>query len=264
VIDYVALEKQLKTQYMGRTFLQFERLPECAKKMRSIASHSPEGMVVMCDEQEECQPSKNKWWHGPKGGLYLSVLHHYQHEKDMSGLLTLAYGAGFREALESHGVHCDLKWPNDVMVQGEKIGSIFVEGIRTQPGRSYLVSLYGNINNLDKDMEGLKDSPWVSIKKITGKPVKMERLMADCFNRIEPYLLEINNEDVLETIRWPWEAYLKATIEIALKKRRQTKWRIYEFESINRNGQLILRDIQKQCQRVLDPKQDEIRMMHHD
>ncbi|MEW5901792.1 MAG: biotin--[acetyl-CoA-carboxylase] ligase [Acidobacteriota bacterium] len=86
-----------------------------------------EGTVVTAEEQTKGRGTKGRSWHAPRGqGLYLSVILRPR-RSDLS-LLPLVAGIACAEAIrEVSGIAVRLKWPNDVVWNGRKLGGILCE-----------------------------------------------------------------------------------------------------------------------------------------
>lgn len=105
---------------------------------------APDGTVIVADEMTAGRGTGGRPWAAPKGGLYLSIV-----LRDLPDphLLTLALGNAVAETLEVAGVDAQLKWVNDVLVQGRKIAGILVEGESTGARLDFLVAGIGiNVN----------------------------------------------------------------------------------------------------------------------
>ena len=87
------------------------------------AAGEPLGTVVVADEQTAGQGRHGHAWHSePGNGLYCSIV------LQPRPLLTLALGIATREAIaQSTGITCDLRWPNDLMLDGRKVAGILVQ-----------------------------------------------------------------------------------------------------------------------------------------
>lgn len=85
------------------------------------------GCVVIATTQTGGRGQWGRQWHSPKGGLYLSlaltprleVAHGYQ--------LTIASAWGIAQQLRDCGVPVGIKWPNDLVLDGYKLGGILTE-----------------------------------------------------------------------------------------------------------------------------------------
>jgi BirA family biotin operon repressor/biotin-[acetyl-CoA-carboxylase] ligase len=84
-----------------------------------------EGLAVMVRVQTAGRGSRGRAWVSPPGNLYLSVLLRPATALREAGLWALLAGVAVAEALDEFGVV--LKWPNDVMHRGAKLGGILVE-----------------------------------------------------------------------------------------------------------------------------------------
>jgi BirA family biotin operon repressor/biotin-[acetyl-CoA-carboxylase] ligase len=83
------------------------------------AAKLPVGSIVLADEQTAGQGRHGHSWHSePCAGIYCSIV------LEPRPLLTLALGLATAEAI---GVLCDLRWPNDVMIDGRKCAGILVQ-----------------------------------------------------------------------------------------------------------------------------------------
>ena len=66
-------------------------------------------------------------WISAPGGLYLSVLVPVELAPQFAYSLTLASVWGIIERLQEQGIPVQIKWPNDLLLQGKKLGGIKTE-----------------------------------------------------------------------------------------------------------------------------------------
>jgi len=87
------------------------------------------GAVVLADEQTAGQGRHGRHWHSElNSGLYISVILRPELHPDALPVLTLALGLATADAIaETTGLTCDLRWPNDVMLDGRKVAGILVQ-----------------------------------------------------------------------------------------------------------------------------------------
>jgi BirA family biotin operon repressor/biotin-[acetyl-CoA-carboxylase] ligase len=88
-----------------------------------------QGTVVVADEQTAGQGRHGRQWHSePNAGLYVSIVLRPALRADSLPVLTLALGLAAADAIaEATGITCDLRWPNDVMIEGKKVAGILVQ-----------------------------------------------------------------------------------------------------------------------------------------
>ena len=87
------------------------------------------GTVVVAEEQTEGIGRHGNAWHSPdNGGLYMSIILRLPLTSDAMPVLTMALGLGVQRAVDEFcGVACDIRWPNDVMLNGKKLSGILVQ-----------------------------------------------------------------------------------------------------------------------------------------
>lgn len=85
--------------------------------------------VWVADEQTAGRGRGGHTWHSKRGdGLYVSVLVTPELPLDRALWLSLATGLAAQEAiLATTGIRIDLRWPNDLLCGGRKLGGILVE-----------------------------------------------------------------------------------------------------------------------------------------
>lgn len=91
----------------------------------------PGGLVIRAISQTAGRGRRGRAWFSPPGsGLYFSILFRLDGKAENSPLLTLLLGVATAEGLaEATGLRVGLKWPNDLRVNGKKIGGILCEYI---------------------------------------------------------------------------------------------------------------------------------------
>ena len=77
---------------------------------------------ILANRQTSGKGRRGRFWHSPEGGLYLSV------STPKHRLLPLLAALAAKLAIESfHPVNISLKWPNDLLFNGKKLGGILCE-----------------------------------------------------------------------------------------------------------------------------------------
>jgi BirA family biotin operon repressor/biotin-[acetyl-CoA-carboxylase] ligase len=96
-----------------------------------------EWTTVLADTQSQGRGREGRTWASPPGGLYLSVLLRPHHTG--VALLPLVAGVVVSEVAQEHGVETELKWPNDALVRGRKVGGILTEASSGSDGVDWVV-----------------------------------------------------------------------------------------------------------------------------
>lgn len=89
---------------------------------------APAGTAVVAARQAAGRGARGRAWQSPEGGLWLSVLWRPR-QGDDARLLSLRAGLALATLLEGLGglPPVALKWPNDLMVEGRKVGGLLCE-----------------------------------------------------------------------------------------------------------------------------------------
>ena len=141
---------------------------------------APAGTVVTADEQTAGRGTKGRIWVSPRGkGLYVSIV--VRPRAPEISLLPLAAGLAARDAVEIVcGLASALRWPNDLVWEGRKLGGILCESAFLGNLPDYAILGTGlNLGHGEADFPAELQPAAVSILLITGKPVDREALLAE-------------------------------------------------------------------------------------
>lgn len=98
--------------------------------MAAAAEGAPEGSVFLAEEQTAGRGRGANSWQSPRSsGIYCSVVVRPNLPPSDVLVLTLAAGLAVRAAIQQvdSRVTTDLKWPNDVLIDGKKVSGILTE-----------------------------------------------------------------------------------------------------------------------------------------
>jgi BirA family biotin operon repressor/biotin-[acetyl-CoA-carboxylase] ligase len=106
-----------------------------------------EGTVIVADHQTAGRGRLDRTWESPAGsGLALSaVLRPEGLELATWPWIPLTAGVATAEAVARLGLITQLKWPNDVEVEGRKLAGILVERVETPTGAAAVVGIGLNV-----------------------------------------------------------------------------------------------------------------------
>jgi len=129
-------------------------------------------------------------WQSPPGsGLCLSIAYTFGVQPANLSALTLAIGIGVIDALEDSGAGgVQLKWPNDLIVDGGKLGGILTESQSLTSGAVTVVTGVGLNVNLgdmsDFELEMGSVRRVADLTRITARPPKYEDLAAVLIDKL--------------------------------------------------------------------------------
>lgn len=120
---------------VGAPHIHHEQTDSTNVRLRELAeAGAAHGTTVTAGEQQSGRGRQGRSWFAPPGtALLYSALIRPLGDRP---LLPLAVPLAVAEAAESLApVGCELKWPNDVWIDGRKVAGVLIEGRPQPPGR---------------------------------------------------------------------------------------------------------------------------------
>jgi BirA family biotin operon repressor/biotin-[acetyl-CoA-carboxylase] ligase len=120
--------QQIRSQLPARALHYFDAIDTTMREAAALAAAgAAPGTTVIAEEQTAGQGRHGHTWHSEKHrGLYLSILLHSK--QAAAPTLTMALGLATAEAITSAtDLPCDLRWPNDVLINGKKAAGILAQ-----------------------------------------------------------------------------------------------------------------------------------------
>jgi len=130
----------------------------------------PHGAVFLAEEQSAGRGRAGRKWLSEKSaGIHCTILLRPQISPALAPLLTLVTGLAARDAVaEETGLSPDIRWPNDLLINGKKAGGILIE-MRAEPDRIHYAAVGIGINVNQTKMPGELASIATSLRMETGK-----------------------------------------------------------------------------------------------
>jgi BirA family biotin operon repressor/biotin-[acetyl-CoA-carboxylase] ligase len=126
-LSAAAITDGLATRFIGHEVSCYPSLPSTndVAKTRSQEG-AKEGMVIIAEEQTAGRGRIKRRWLSPRGGIALSIIL-YPPLDYLSSLIMVASLAVAGSIERVTGLKAQIKWPNDVLVNGKKVCGILVE-----------------------------------------------------------------------------------------------------------------------------------------
>ena len=107
----------------------FDTIDSTNTQIRKLASAgAPHGTVVIAGSQTGGRGRLGRSFHSPVGGIYMSVLLRFDLPPQQLMHLTCAAAVAMCDAVEeTAGIRPGIKWTNDLVVNGKKLGGILTE-----------------------------------------------------------------------------------------------------------------------------------------
>jgi BirA family transcriptional regulator, biotin operon repressor / biotin---[acetyl-CoA-carboxylase] ligase len=132
-----AIRQALTTQLLGHPTLFFASTGSTNDvALQHAAEGAAEGLLVVADEQTAGRGRLGRsWWSPPGSSLLISILLRPPILVHQAAQLTMCLGLGAVEGIEDvTGLRAALKWPNDLLLDGLKLGGMLTE-LRTDGDR---------------------------------------------------------------------------------------------------------------------------------
>jgi len=130
-VNEADLEALLSTARYGRSRELVAETTSTNDDARARAeAGARDGHLVVAGRQTAGRGSHGRAWSSPEGGLYFSLVLRPRLEAAALPPMTLAAGRAVAEAIEAvceRSLRAEVKWPNDVLIDGKKCAGILAE-----------------------------------------------------------------------------------------------------------------------------------------
>lgn len=170
---------------MIHRFKTIESTNTYAKEL--AAQGAPHGTVVVAEHQTGGRGRLGRSFFSPAGtGLYLSMILRPQHSPQELMHLTCAAAVAACDAVESAtGLRPGIKWTNDLVHEGRKLGGILTElGFSGEELDYAIVGIGINCNQSQTDFPADLQNIATSLSTVTGKPVDVSKLEDTLINSL--------------------------------------------------------------------------------
>ncbi|HTU57432.1 MAG TPA: biotin--[acetyl-CoA-carboxylase] ligase [Polyangiales bacterium] len=207
-LDLDRLAQALQTQRYGRSITHKEVTGSTNDDARAAGdAGASAGHVVVADAQTSGRGSRGRSWASPPGtDLYLSILERLPVPLSELPPLTLAVGLGVAEAvdelLQSGAPAAQVKWPNDVQIQGKKCAGILVEASTGSPqGDAVVIGIGLNVNRTLFPPELTDNATSLSLQNLQGTPLDRSRALQVLLQHVEQRVDDFVRHGAPATVR---------------------------------------------------------------
>jgi len=143
---------------------------------------APAGLVVIAERQTRGRGKQGKIWESPAGGLWTSIVLRPPHPASHAQIFTLVGGVASAEAIRmTSGMEVFIRWPNDLVLRGKKLGGILCEAkVAGREIRHLVMGIGINVNQEEADfslpLRGLATSLRLESGKIWDRRILAEAL----------------------------------------------------------------------------------------
>ena len=210
-INASEISKDLNTKYIGKNLYIFNEVSSTNTVARFLSMNGVEnGSVIISEKQTDARGRSGKSWESPLGGVWLSIILTPNVDHSKLPLITLATGVAVAKTLEKIGVeNPEIKWPNDIMINGKKVCGILTEAIAKFNTIENVIIGVGIDANLDINQfpEELKEGT-TTLKNELGRKGDENLLIKEFLEEFERISELFNNEGYEEILKeWRKRSY---------------------------------------------------------
>lgn len=199
----------LKTQFFGATIDFQLEVDSTNIRARALAVQgAAEGTVVLAESQSRGKGRLGRSWDSPPGqGLWVSlILRPRLPMAELAGINLLTAVAMSRAIFEVTGVQIDIKWPNDLVYAGRKLGGILAEVSGEMERINYLIVGIGvNVNQSAEEFPPELSDRAVSLRMITDVVPPRKELLQVFLSQFERTYLKLSESGLSDVIGYARE-----------------------------------------------------------
>ena len=196
------LRQRLKGSLFGKRVYHFFKTDSTNRVALELGhAGEPEGAVVVAEEQTAGRGRAGRAWHSERAvGIYATLLLRPRLAPVQAPLLTMMAGLSARSAVQAvTGLTVDLKWPNDLMINGKKAGGILTE-MHAEPGQIRFVIVGIGLNVNQEKFPGEIANVATSLRGETGKPQSRMEVLVRLLREFESDYNRLQREGVANVV----------------------------------------------------------------
>ncbi|GHB80143.1 bifunctional ligase/repressor BirA [Psychrosphaera saromensis] len=202
-----------------------------------------DGHTILAECQTQGKGRRGRTWQSPYGShVYLSQYRTMDSGLSAASSLSLAIGLAVLNTINAFSnKKCELKWPNDLLVEGKKIAGILVEAEGQADGVCHLVIGVGINIDMPKASALDIEQPWTDLNTITDNTIDRNQFIAKLLEQLESVYQEYS-DNRLDNLANQWNqnnAFVNQIVEL----RSTSKVQVGKCLGIDTSGALLLEDL---------------------
>lgn len=197
----------LKTKTFGKHTYYFDSVDSTQNQAMKMASEAIHGTLIIAEKQTSGKGRLGRKWISPKGGIWLSIILHPKFDMSVITLFPIASALALSNAIEKTlNVKSELKWPNDITINGKKIAGMLVDAsIESNKIENMILGVGINYNVEVKQIEKiLKNTPnFYGVASLSEhhKTIKPVLLVQSFLLELEEIFNQLNKGDIKKIIK---------------------------------------------------------------
>ena len=197
------VQANLKAKVLGKQIEYYTRLESTnSEAWELIDAGCSNGTIIITDNQFLGKGRGSSiWTSSPNKSLTFSIILSLNINSKLSNWISIISSLAIEKALASFSTKVELKYPNDIMIGGKKLGGILCETKVSEKKINYAVVGIGiNINEKIEDFDSTIQNTATSLQINSEKPYQRERVVAEILNQVEILLDQFpKNSDLIKS-----------------------------------------------------------------
>ena len=231
------ITRDLETRFVGQRVIYYPSLASTMEVAKRGAQQGvAEGTVIVADEQTAGRGRLRRAWLSPRGSIALSIIL-YPSLSYLPSLIMLASLAVVHSIEAVAGLKSQVKWPNDVLINGRKVCGILIENdVQGNTVNYTIIGIGINVNLRLADFPEIQPVA-TSLSDELGREVSPLSVIRCLLVEIERLYLALSTGGSI------YEEWRDSLVTLGRRVRIKTGKTIYEgvAESVGRDGSLLLR-----------------------
>jgi len=157
------ITSNLKTKIIGKQAYYFDSIESTQNQALKMANDpANNGVVIVASKQTGGRGRSGRKWISPEGGIWISIILKPKFDISITTLFPIASALALAIAIEkTFSITPELKWPNDLTINGKKIAGMLVDvSLESNKIESLVLGVGVNFNVNVKEIEKtLRDTP---------------------------------------------------------------------------------------------------------
>ena len=202
------ITRDLKTKLIGKRVYYFEEIDSTQNFAQNIAADKKEnGTIIIAEKQTSGRGRLDRKWTSPKGGIWFSLIIHPKFDVSSSTLIPILSAVALSKSIKSVlDIETEVKWPNDITMNGKKVAGVLVDASFQTNSIDYLILGIGI--NFDIDTKKLekrltKTPNFYGIDSLRGKEDKTppKTLLKEFLLQFEKNLFQLDKGEKSKIIK---------------------------------------------------------------
>lgn len=181
------LSSMIDTEWAGQTIYYFDQIDSTNIRAKQLGEEGvPHGTLIVAGQQNAGRGRRGRTWESPPGvSIYMSIVLRPEMAPVKAPMLTLVMALSAADSLkECTGLDVQIKWPNDIVLNGKKLAGILTEMSTEMEYINHVVIGVGINVNTGQLPEELEEKA-TSLRLETGRIIRRSEIIASIMKEFE-------------------------------------------------------------------------------